>query len=136
MGESIKLIANNKKAYHDYFIEDNYEAGISLHGTEVKSLRMGKCSIKESFIRIENGEVIIYGMQFIFFAAAVILQKLLALGALEFGMIILVFILMTFSPVLIDVITAWIHTLYVKLEEREEREERGFLSLLFEKIQK
>ena len=66
----------------------------------------------------------------------VILQKLLALGALEFGMIILVFILMTFSPVLIDVITAWIHTLYVKLEEREEREERGFLSLLFEKIQK
>ena len=62
MGESIKLIANNKKAYHDYFIEDNYEAGISFHGTEVKSLRMGKCSIKESFIRIENGEVIIYGM--------------------------------------------------------------------------
>ena len=62
MGESVKLIANNKKAYHDYFIEDNYEAGISLHGTEVKSLRMGKCSIKESFIRIENGEVIIYGM--------------------------------------------------------------------------
>lgn len=78
-------------------------------------------------------KVIIYGMQFIFFAAAVILQKLLALGALEFGMIILVFILMTFSPVLIDVITAWIRTLYVKLEEREER---GFLSLLFEKIQK
>lgn len=62
MGESIKLIANNKKAYHDYFIEDKYEAGISLHGTEVKSLRMGKCSIKESFIRIENGEVFIYGM--------------------------------------------------------------------------
>ena len=62
MGESIKLIANNKKAYHDYFIEDSYEAGISLHGTEVKSLRMGKCSIKEAFIRIENGEVIIYGM--------------------------------------------------------------------------
>ena len=56
MGESIKLIANNKKAYHDYFIEDNYEAGISLHGTEVKSLRMGKCSIKESFIRIEKRE--------------------------------------------------------------------------------
>lgn len=54
--ESIKLIANNKKAYHDYFIEDTYEAGISLHGTEVKSLRMGKCSVKESFVRIENGE--------------------------------------------------------------------------------
>lgn len=57
-----KLIANNKKAYHDYFILDNFEAGIALHGTEVKSLRMGKCSIKESFIRIENGEVFIYGM--------------------------------------------------------------------------
>ena len=50
-----KMIANNKKAYHDYFIEDTYEAGISLHGTEVKSLRMGKCSVKESFVRIENG---------------------------------------------------------------------------------
>ena len=60
--ESIKLIANNKKAYHDYFIEETYEAGISLHGTEVKSLRMGKCSIKESFVRIEKGEVFIYGM--------------------------------------------------------------------------
>lgn len=57
-----RLIANNKKAYHDYFIEDTYEAGISLHGTEVKSLRMGKCSIKESFVRIENEEVYIYGM--------------------------------------------------------------------------
>ena len=57
-----KLIANNKKAYHDYFLEERYEAGIALHGTEVKSLRMGKCSIKESFIRIENSEVIIYGM--------------------------------------------------------------------------
>ena len=60
--ESIKLIANNKKAYHDYFIDASFEAGISLHGTEVKSLRMGKCSIKESYVRIENGEVIIYGM--------------------------------------------------------------------------
>ncbi len=57
-----RLIANNKKAYHDYFIEEKYEAGIALHGTEVKSLRMGKCSIKESFIRIENNEVYIYGM--------------------------------------------------------------------------
>lgn len=57
-----KLIANNKKAYHDYFIEEKYEAGLVLHGTEVKSLRMGKCSIKEAFIRIENGEVYIYGM--------------------------------------------------------------------------
>ncbi len=60
--ESIKLIANNKKAYHDYFILEQYEAGIELFGTEVKSLRMGKCSVKESYIRIENGEVIIYGM--------------------------------------------------------------------------
>ena len=57
-----RLIANNKKSYHDYFIEETYEAGIALHGTEVKSLRMGKCSIKESFVRIENEEVYIYGM--------------------------------------------------------------------------
>ncbi len=60
--ESQKLIANNKKAYHDYFIDETYEAGVALHGTEVKSMRMGKCSIKESFIRIENGEVFVYGM--------------------------------------------------------------------------
>lgn len=60
--ENSKLIANNKKARHDYFLEETYEAGIALHGTEVKSLRMGKCSIKESFIRIENGEMMIYGM--------------------------------------------------------------------------
>ena len=58
----MKLIANHKKAYHDYFIEDKYEAGISLAGTEVKSLRMGKCSIKEAFIRVDKGEVLIYGM--------------------------------------------------------------------------
>ena len=60
--EAMKLVANNKKAYHDFFIEEKYEAGLVLHGTEVKSLRMGKCSIKEAFIRIENGEVYIYGM--------------------------------------------------------------------------
>lgn len=60
--DSIKLIANNKKAYHDYFIENKYEAGVALHGTEVKSIRMGKCSIKEAFIRIEKGEVFVYGM--------------------------------------------------------------------------
>jgi len=60
--EEMKLVANNKKAYHDYFIEEKYEAGLVLHGTEVKSLRMGKCSIKEAFIRIEKGEVYIYGM--------------------------------------------------------------------------
>ncbi|HKL80156.1 MAG TPA: SsrA-binding protein SmpB [Mobilitalea sp.] len=62
MGENIKLIANNKKAYFDYFIEDKYEAGIALHGTEVKSLRTGKCSVKEAFLKIENGEVYIYNM--------------------------------------------------------------------------
>ena len=60
--ESFKLIANNKKAYHDFFIDDRYETGIELFGTEVKSIRMGKCSIKESFVRIEKGEVYIYGM--------------------------------------------------------------------------
>ena len=60
--ESVKLIANNKKAYHDYFIDEKYEAGIELFGTEVKSLRMGKCSIKESFIKIENNQVYVYGM--------------------------------------------------------------------------
>ena len=58
----MKLIANNKKAFHDYFIEDTYEAGIALAGTEVKSLRSGKCSIKEAFVRVENGEVYVYGM--------------------------------------------------------------------------
>jgi SsrA-binding protein len=62
VGENIKLIANNKKAYYEYFIEDKYEAGITLAGTEVKSLRSGKCSIKESFIKIENSEMFIYGM--------------------------------------------------------------------------
>ena len=60
--DSIKLIANNKKAYFDYFIEDKYEAGISLSGTEVKSLRTGKCSIKEAYVKIDRGEVYIYGM--------------------------------------------------------------------------
>lgn len=60
--EAMKLVANNKKAYHDYFVEEKLEAGLVLHGTEVKSLRMGKCSIKESFIRVENGEVFVYGM--------------------------------------------------------------------------
>ena len=60
--ERMKLVANNKKAYHDFFIEEKYEAGICLHGTEVKSMRMGKCSIKEAFIRIEKGEVFVYGM--------------------------------------------------------------------------
>ena len=57
-----KLIANNKKAYFDFFIDDKFECGIALAGTEVKSMRMGKCSIKESFVRITNDEVMIYGM--------------------------------------------------------------------------
>ena len=60
--DSFKLIAQNKKAYHDYFIEDTYEAGISLAGTEVKSLRAGKCSLKESFIEEKHGEMLILGM--------------------------------------------------------------------------
>ena len=57
-----KIVANNKKAYHDYFIEDTYEAGLCLAGTEVKSIRLGKCSIKEAYVRIENGEAFIVGM--------------------------------------------------------------------------
>ncbi len=61
-GNGTKLIAQNKKAYHDYFIEEVFQAGISLVGTEVKSLRAGKCSLKESFIRIENEEALIYNM--------------------------------------------------------------------------
>ena len=60
--EYFKLIANNKKAYHDFFVEETYEAGLELVGTEVKSLRMGKCSIKESFIRIKDGQAVVYGM--------------------------------------------------------------------------
>ena len=60
--EAMKLVANNKKAHHDYFIDEKYEAGLVLHGTEVKSLRLGKCSVKEAFVRIENSEVWIYGM--------------------------------------------------------------------------
>ena len=57
-----KLIANNKKAYHDYFIEEVHECGVELVGTEVKSLRQGNCSLKEAFVRIVNGEVFVYGM--------------------------------------------------------------------------
>ena len=60
--QGIRLIANNKKAYHDYFIDEKFEAGIELHGTEVKSLRMGQCSIKESFVTIHKGEVLINHM--------------------------------------------------------------------------
>ena len=88
-----KMIANNKKAYHDYFILDTYEAGIALAGTEVKSLRMGKCSIKESFIRIEDGEVFIYGMHIspyekgnIFNKDPLRVRKLLLLVKVEIGL--------------------------------------------------
>lgn len=59
---SIKLISQNKKAYHDYFIEETFQAGVVLVGTEVKSLRLGKCSLKESFIRVDKGEAFIYNM--------------------------------------------------------------------------
>jgi len=57
-----KLIANNKKARHDYFIEEVYEAGMALLGTEIKSIRQGKVNLKESYAKIEKGELIIYGM--------------------------------------------------------------------------
>ena len=59
---SEKLIANNKKAYHDYEILETYEAGIDLAGTEVKSMRMGKCSIKEAYVRIDDMQAFVYGM--------------------------------------------------------------------------
>lgn len=62
MKDAIKAIANNKKAYHEYFILEEYEAGIELYGTEVKSLRLGQCSVKESWINIHEGEVYINGM--------------------------------------------------------------------------
>jgi len=57
-----KIIANNKKARHEYFIEEVYEAGMVLTGTEIKSIRLGKVNIKESYAKIENGEIVIYGM--------------------------------------------------------------------------
>ena len=60
--DNFKLVANNKKAYFDYFIEDKLECGIALYGTEVKSIRMGKVSVKESYIKIEKGEVFVYNM--------------------------------------------------------------------------
>ncbi len=60
--EAQKLVANNKKVFHDYFVEETWEAGLVLHGTEVKSLRMGKCSIKEAFVEIDKGEMYVTGM--------------------------------------------------------------------------
>ena len=58
----IKIIANNKKAYHEYFVDEVFEAGLALQGTEVKSIRMGQVSIKESYCRIRNGEVLVDNM--------------------------------------------------------------------------
>ena len=60
--DNYKLVANNKKPYHDFFIDEKIETGIELFGTEVKSMRMGKCSIKEAYVKIENGQVYIEGM--------------------------------------------------------------------------
>jgi SsrA-binding protein len=60
--EAIKLVANNKKAYHDYFIEEKYECGIELFGTEVKSIRQGKCSIKEAYVSVDRGQAYVEGM--------------------------------------------------------------------------
>jgi len=62
MSETVKVIAQNKKAYHDYFIEEKYECGIELAGTEVKSLRLGQVNIKDSYASISNGEVWLKGM--------------------------------------------------------------------------
>ncbi len=62
MAESIKLLAQNKKAYHDYFIEDTYECGIELVGTEVKSMRAGGVNLKDSYANLRNGEVILHNM--------------------------------------------------------------------------
>lgn len=62
MADNIKIIANNKKAYHDYFIEDKIEAGIELFGTEVKSIRQGSINLKDSWINIKDGEAFIMGM--------------------------------------------------------------------------
>jgi SsrA-binding protein len=60
--ESVKIIANNKKAYHDYFVLEKFETGIELFGTEVKSIRLGQCSVKEAWVSISKGEVFVYGM--------------------------------------------------------------------------
>lgn len=60
--DTIKLVANNKKAYHDYFVDETYEAGIELFGTEVKSIRQGHCSIKEAFIKADKGQLFVWGM--------------------------------------------------------------------------
>ena len=80
-------------------------------------------------------KTIIYGMQFIFFGSAVILQNLLTLGSLEFGMIILVFLLMTFSPIVIDALTEWIRKIYAKSLDKEDAEKGSFARFL-DRVQK
>ncbi len=75
--KSKRLIAQNKKAYHDYFIEETFQAGISLAGTEVKSLRQGKCSLKESFIRIESMHISPYEQGNVFNKNSLRTRKLL-----------------------------------------------------------
>ena len=60
--DNIKLISQNKKAYHDYFVEETYECGIALHGTEVKSIRAGQVNLKDSFASVQSGEVMVIGM--------------------------------------------------------------------------
>jgi SsrA-binding protein len=62
MADNVRVIANNKKAYHDYFVEDKYEAGIELCGTEVKALRMGQVNLKDSYCSVDDGEMFVYGM--------------------------------------------------------------------------
>ena len=60
--EGVKVIAQNRKARHDYFVEETYEAGIELHGTEVKSIRLGQCNLKDCFAVVKDGELFVYGM--------------------------------------------------------------------------
>ena len=62
MPESYKILAENRKARHDYFIEETYEAGLELKGTEVKSIRMGKCNLKDSYAAVEKGQLLVFGM--------------------------------------------------------------------------
>ncbi len=62
MGEAVKIVAKNNKAYHDYFIEEKYETGIELAGTEVKSIRLGNVNLKDSFCLIKDGELSVLGM--------------------------------------------------------------------------
>ena len=62
MGEAVKIVAKNNKAYHDYFIEEKYETGIELAGTEVKSIRLGAVNLRDSFCSVKDGEMFLYGM--------------------------------------------------------------------------